>query len=136
MLVTIAKVGVLELPHAVLDIKRDKPIVTMSWNADGHEINDLVQQLYNYWELAESCDSFSNEEIVGNIILSAILFGGLNEKAELNALLEHLRNPVKVRHYKDLNILFLESHSANRLVVVGFVGVDRRAKSLILRSPN
>ncbi len=36
---------------------------------------------------------------------------GLNEKAELNALLEHLRNPVKVRHYKDLNILFLESHS-------------------------
>ena len=101
----------LELPHAVLDIKRDKPIVTMSWNADGHEINDLVQQLYNYWELAESCDSFSNEEIVGNIILSAILFGGLNEKAELNALLEHLRNPVKVRHYKDLNILFLESHS-------------------------
>ncbi len=67
----------------------------MSWNADGHEINDLVQQLYNYWELAESCDSFSNEEIVGNIILSAILLGGLNEKAELNALLEHLQKSSK-----------------------------------------
>ena len=98
----------LPLPSLTFEIKRDTPIFTMEWIDNGHLIDEVVDKLWDYWTLAQDSQAFSADEIIGNIIISAMLYGGLNQKASLDALLDYLKNPLKTKSLKDLNILFLE----------------------------
>lgn len=98
----------LPLPSLTFEMKRDQPVFTMDWIKKGHQIDEIIDQLWDYWRLAKDSQTFSDDEIIGNIIISAMLYSGLNQKASLEALLEHLKDPVKIRNIEDLNIIFLE----------------------------
>lgn len=98
----------LPLPSLTFEMKRDQPIVTMDWIHNGHHIDDIVDKLWDYWHLAQDSQVFSDDEIIGNIIISAMLYSGLNQEASLRALIEHLKDPSKIRSLEDINIIFLE----------------------------
>lgn len=98
----------LPLPSLTFEMQRDQPVFTMDWIEKGHQIDEIIDKLWDYWILAKDSHTFSDEEIIGNIIISAMLYSGLNQKASLEALLEHLKNPKKIKHIEDLNIIFLE----------------------------
>lgn len=101
------------LPHLTFEIKRDEPIFTLDWIQAGHEIDLIIEKLWDYWILSQESSTFSDNEIIGNILICSILYGGLSQTASLNALLEHLKNPAKVQKICDLNIIFLEPLSQN-----------------------
>ena len=94
-------------------MKRDEPIFTLDWIQAGHEIDLIIEKLWDYWILAQESSAFADNEIIGNILICSILYGGLSQTATLNALLEHLKNPAKVQNICDLNIIFLEPLSQN-----------------------
>lgn len=98
----------LPIPSLTFDMQRDPPIITMDWIEKGHQIDKILDKLWDYWILARDSQAFSDDEIIGNIVISAILYSGLNHKASLEALLEHLKDPAKIRKYEELNIIFLE----------------------------
>ena len=102
-------------PNLTFEIQRDQPVFTMDWVKHGHQIDEIIDKLWDYWILAKDSQTFSDDEIVGNIIISAMLYSGLNRKASLEALLEHLKNPSKIRKIEDLNIIFLEPLSPSYL---------------------
>ncbi|MGO1063481.1 site-specific integrase, partial [Acinetobacter lwoffii] len=101
----------LPLPYLTFEMKRDEPIFTLDWFQAGHEIDIILEKLWHYWILAQDSSTFSDEEIIANILLCSMLYGGLSQTATLNALLEHLKNPVKIQKICDLNIIFLEPFS-------------------------
>ena len=101
----------LPLPYLAFEMKRDEPIFTLDWIQAGHEIDIILEKLWHYWILAQDSSTFSDEEIIANILLCSMLYGGLSQTATLNALLEHLKNPVKIQKICDLNIIFLEPFS-------------------------
>ena len=101
------------LPHLTFEIKRDEPIFTLDWIQAGHEIDLIIEKLWDYWILAQESSTFADNEIIGNVLICSILYGGLSQTASLNALLEHLKNPAKVQKICDLNIIFLEPLSQN-----------------------
>ncbi len=98
----------LPLPYLTFEMKRDEPIFTLDWIQAGHEIDIILEKLWDYWILAQDSSAFSDDEIIGNILLCSMLYGGLNQTASLNALLEHLKNPEKIQKIFDFNIIFLE----------------------------
>ena len=90
----------LPLPSLTFEMQRDQPVFTMDWIEKGHQIDEIIDKLWDYWILAKDSHTFSDEEIIGNIIISAMLYSGLNQKASLEALLEHLKNPKKNQTYR------------------------------------
>ena len=101
------------LPYLPLVMKRDPLVRNSDWFQHGHTIDLIIEKLQDYWILAKDSHSFSDNEVVGNILLSAILFAGLSDLSSLTALLEHLKNPAKIRTIETLNIIFLEPSSPN-----------------------
>ena len=89
------------LPYLTFEMKRDEPIFTPDWIQAGHEIDIIIEKLWDYWILAQDSSAFSDDEIIGNILLCSMLYGGLNQTASLNALLEHLKNPAKIQKICD-----------------------------------
>lgn len=89
-------------------MQRDQPVFTMDWIEKGHQVDEVLDKLWDYWILAKDSKTFSDDEIIGNIVISALLYSGLNQKSSLEALLEHLKDPAKIRKIEDLNIIFLE----------------------------
>ena len=102
----------LPLPILTFDMVRDQPVFTFSWFENGHHIDEIIEKLWDYWILTKDSTAFTDNEIVGNILISAILFSGLNHKASLTALLEHLIAPKDIRAIGSMNIIFLEPLSS------------------------
>src|SRR5690606_10088692 len=96
------------LPYLTFEMKRDEPIFTLNWIQASHEIDIILEKLWDYWILAQDSSTFSDDEIIANILLCSMLYGGLSQTATLNALLEHLKNPAKIQKICDFNIIFLE----------------------------
>lgn len=90
----------LPLPYLTFEMKRDEPIFTLDWIQAGHEIDIILEKLWDYWILAQDSSAFSDDEIIGNILLCSMLYGGLNQTASLKALLEHLKNPEKIQNFR------------------------------------
>ncbi len=103
----------LALPNLTFEMKRDQPVFTMNWIEKGHQIDEIMDKLWDYWVLVNNSQAFSDDEIIGNILISAMLYSGLNQKASLDALLEHLKNPEKIRNLENINIIFLEPLSSS-----------------------
>ncbi len=74
-------------------MKRDEPIFTLDWIQAGHEIDIILEKLWGLLDSAQDGSAFSDDEIIGNILLCSMLYGGLNQTASLNALLEHFKKP-------------------------------------------
>ncbi len=98
----------LPLPNLTFEMKRDQPVFTMDWIEKGQQVDEVLDKLWDYWILAKDSKTFSDDEIIGNIVISAMLYSGLNQKASLEALLQHLKDPAKIRKIENLNIIFLE----------------------------
>ena len=98
----------LPLPNLTFEMQRDQPVFTMDWIEKGQQVDEVLDKLWDYWILAKDSKTFSDDEIIGNIVISALLYSGLNQKSSLEALLEHLKDPAKIRKIEDLNIIFLE----------------------------
>ena len=103
----------LALPDLTFEMKRDQPVFNMKWIEKGHQIDEIMDKLWDYWVLVNDSQTFSDDEIIGNILISAMLYSGLNQKASLDALLEHLKNPEKIRNLENINIIFLEPLSSS-----------------------
>lgn len=101
------------LPNLTFKMQRDQPVVNMDWIEKGHQVDEVLDKLWDYWILAKDSKTFSDDEIIGNIVISALLYSGLNQRSSLEALLEHLKDPAKIRKIEDLNIIFLEPLSAS-----------------------
>lgn len=98
----------LPLPYLTFEMKRDEPTFTLDWIQAGYEIDIILEKLWDYWILAQDSSTFSDDEIIANILLCSMLYAGISQTATLNALLEHLKNPAKIQKVCDLNIIFLE----------------------------
>ena len=101
------------LPYLTFTMERDNLVRDGEWFKHGYFIDSIIEKLSDYWILTRDSTFFSDEEIIGNILLSSILFAGLNHKASLEALLEYLKNPTEIRHIEDINIIFLQPISSN-----------------------
>lgn len=96
------------IPYIPFTMQRDALVRNADWFQHGHDIDVIIEKLWDYWELADDHQSFSDEEIIGNLLISAMLFAGLNQTASLNAFLEYLANPINIRNIDQINIIFLE----------------------------
>lgn len=91
-------------------IQRASLLFNESWLENSKYLTYLKERLWRYWHTVEY---FSDDEIVGNLLISAILYGGLSHHSSLNALLEHLKSDEAIYHLQTLQLplLFLEPQS-------------------------
>ena len=47
---------------------------------EGQQVDEVLDKLWDYWILAKDSKTFSDDEIIGNIVISAMLYSGLNQK--------------------------------------------------------
>nr|WP_254202624.1 MULTISPECIES: tyrosine-type recombinase/integrase [unclassified Acinetobacter] len=94
----------------LVSIQRTPTLFNESWLEDSKYITHFKERLWRYWHTAES---FTAEEIVGNLLISAVLYGGLSHQASLNTLLEHLKADEPIYYLQALQIplIFLEPES-------------------------
>src|SRR5690606_13896568 len=46
------------LPYLTFEMKRDKPTITLDWIQAGHEIDIIIEKLWDYWILAQDSSTF------------------------------------------------------------------------------
>lgn len=94
----------------LVSIQRTPTLFNESWLEDSKYITHFKERLWRYWHTEES---FTAEEIVGNLLISAVLYGGLSHQASLNTLLEHLKADEPIYYLQALQIplIFLEPES-------------------------
>jgi integrase len=97
----------LPLPsRSVSEIKRSSLVYNSDWFEFGKKVCDLANLQIEYWKTETS---FTFDDIIANILLSAVLYSGLNQRYSLDALLHHLRQPSPTKSIFDgTNIIFLE----------------------------
>jgi integrase len=94
----------------LVSIQRTPLLFNESWLEKSKYITYFKERLWRYWHTAKH---FSDDEIIGNLLISAILYGGLSHQASLNALLEHLKTDEAIYYLQTLQfpLLFLEPQS-------------------------
>ena len=66
----------LPLPNLTFEMQRDQPVFTMDWIEKGQQVDEVLDKLWDYWILAKDSKTFSDDEIIGNIVISAMLYSG------------------------------------------------------------
>lgn len=97
----------LDLPDVVFDMKRDTPVISFNWLEHGAKVNQINRHLLDYWTSTSKADTFSAEEVIGNILISSILYGGISQQATLEAFFEHLIKPQSVQDIAGFTVIFL-----------------------------
>lgn len=98
----------LELPtQQFISIERDQMVFDRAWLQRSKHIHMLHQQLRRYWDTASQ---FSQDEVIGNVLLSSILFAGISTQQTLDAFFEQLQHGLKIHRIPalDLHLVFLE----------------------------
>ena len=106
-----ANLADLPLPtQHLISIERTPLLFNESWLENSKYITYFKERLWRYWHTAES---FTAEDVVGNLLISAILYGGISNLSTLEALLEHLKEqePIYHLHTLQLPLIFLEPES-------------------------
>ena len=96
----------LDLPcKQLLSIEREALEFDREWLQRCHA-HLMQQKLWRYWHTARQ---FSDVEIIGNVLISSILFAGVFTPNTLDALLEQLKEGLSIQYLKalDLQLLFL-----------------------------
>ena len=77
------------------------------WLMNEKYIHNVHQRLKRYWC---TTSNFSNDEVIGNILLSSILHGGISHLRTIESFFEQLKNGLKIHSIPHLNlpIIFLE----------------------------
>lgn len=98
----------LDLPsRQFLSIKREAMEFNREWLERSRYAHMIHQKLWRYWNTSQQ---FSDVEIIGNILISSILFAGVSTRNTLDAFLEQLKQGLMIQHIKavDLHLIFLE----------------------------
>ena len=98
----------LDLPsRQFLSIEREAMEFNREWLERSQYAHMIRQKLWRYWDTASQ---FSDTEIMGNLLISGILFAGISTRSTLDAFLEQLQQGLMIQHLKaiDLHLVFLE----------------------------
>lgn len=96
--------------HHLVSIQRTPLLFNESWLDDSKFIVQIKEKLLRYWYTA---DGFTADESIGNILICAILYGGISNLSSLEALLEHLKEQGPIYQLQKIQIplIFLEPQS-------------------------
>ena len=111
------------IPALPITLSREPSVYSFEWFENGQKIRAITQSLLEYWNNTSKSDDFSHDEIIGNILMCAILFAGLNHPLSVEALLQHLNHPRPIRNIQSINIIFLEPASPS----YGDIYVDEKS---------
>ncbi|WP_216937811.1 site-specific integrase [Acinetobacter sp. BY484] len=103
----------LELPtRQFISIERDQMVFDRGWLQRSKHAYHLHQKLWRYWHTATE---FSEEEVIGNVLLSSILFAGISSPNTLDAFFEQLQEGLTIHRIPtlDLHLVFLEPLSSH-----------------------
>lgn len=94
----------------LVSIQRTPLIFNESWLDGSKFAVQLKEKLLRYWYTA---NGFTADESIGNILICAILYGGISNLSSLDALLENLKEQGPIYHLQALQLplIFLEPHS-------------------------
>ena len=94
----------------LVSIQRTPLLFNESWLDDSKFIVQIKEKLLRYWYTA---DGFTADESIGNILICAILYGGISNLSTLEALLEHLKEQGPIYQLQKIQIplIFLEPQS-------------------------
>jgi len=122
----------LDLPsRQFLSIEREPMEFNREWLERSKYVHMVHQRLWRYWNTASQ---FSDAEIIGNILISSILFAGISTRNTLDAFLEQLQQRLMIQHLKaiDLHLVFLEPLSSGYGDIYHPEAPLRKSRTLIL----
>ena len=91
----------------LVSIQRTPLLFNETWLEQSKSISLIKEKLLRYWYTA---DDFTADESIGNILICAILYGGISSLSSLEALLHHLKqqDPIYQISKIQLPLIFLE----------------------------
>ena len=94
----------------LVSIQRTPLLFNKSWLEQSKSISQIKEKLLRYWYTA---DDFTADESIGNILICAILYGGVSNLSSLEALLHHLKQQDPIYQISKIQIplIFLEPQS-------------------------
>lgn len=122
----------LDLPsRQFLSIEREAIEFDREWMERSQYAHRIQQKLWRYWNTAQQ---FSDEEVIGNVLISSILFAGISASNTLDALLEQLKENLTIHHLKavDLQMIFLEPLSPGYGDIYNPEAPLRKSRTLVL----
>lgn len=72
----------------LVSIQRTPLLFNETWLEQSKSISLIKEKLLRFWY---TTDNFTADESIGNILICAILYGGISSLSSLQALLEHLK---------------------------------------------
>lgn len=122
----------LDLPsRQFLSIEREPMEFNREWLERSKYAHMIHQRLWRYWNTASQ---FSDAEIIGNILISSILFAGICTRNTLDAFLEQLQQGLMIQYLKtiDLHLVFLEPLSPGYGDIYHPEAPLRKSRTLVL----
>ena len=104
-----------ELPlptQHLVSIQRTPLLFNETWLEQSKSISLIKEKLLRFWY---TTDNFTADESIGNILICAILYGGISSLSSLQALLEHLKQQGSIDQISkiQLPLIFLEPQSSH-----------------------
>lgn len=122
----------LDLPcKQLLSIEREALEFDREWLQRSSYASGIHHQICRYWNTAQH---FSDEEFIGNVLISSILFAGVSTPNTLDALLEQLKEGLNIQYLKalDLQLLFLTPLSPGYGDLYDHNAPLRKSRTLVL----
>ncbi len=94
----------------LISIQRTPLLFNETWLEKAKSISLIKEKLLRFWY---TTDNFTSDESIGNILICAILYGGISSLSSLEALLHHLKqqDPIYQISKIQLPLIFLEPQS-------------------------
>lgn len=94
----------------LISIQRTPLLFNETWLEQAKSISLIKEKLLRFWY---TTDNFTSDESIGNILICAILYGGISSLSSLEALLHHLKqqDPIYQISKIQLPLIFLEPQS-------------------------
>jgi len=115
----------------LLSTEREAIEFDREWLQRSSYTSGIHQKNCRYWNTAQH---FSDEEVIGNVLISSILFAGVSPPNTLDALLEQLKEGLSIQHLKtlDLQLLFLTPLSPGYGDLYDYNTLLRKSRILVL----
>ena len=94
----------------LVSIQRTPLLFNETWLEQSKSISLIKEKLLRFWY---TTDNFTADESIGNILICAILYGGISSLSSLEALLKHLKQQNSINQIPKIQIplIFLEPQS-------------------------
>ncbi|OAL82811.1 tyrosine-type recombinase/integrase [Acinetobacter sp. SFA] len=122
----------LDLPsRQFLSIERETIEFNREWLERSKYVQMIHQKLWRYWNTAQQ---FTDIEVIGNILISSILFAGISTRNTLDAFLDQVQQGLIIQHLGavDLHFIFLEPLSPGYGDIYHPEAPLRKSRTLVL----